>query len=424
MHSPEEKQPQAVEEFDVVVVGGGSAGVAAAAGAARTGCRTRLIEKYAFLGGAATASSVSIYCGFFDQSRRRVVDGVGGRVLRRLHQRGVYQEGSFSWSGNHFVLLDVETTKAVLDEETAAAGVDVRLHSTLVGARQEDGRLREIEIAGPGGRHRVRARAFVDASGDGALCALSGAGVRIAPLADRQTSTLVSRYGGVAPDADLSREGVRAAVTAHNRRSSRPLPREQGVLARLPVTGEIIALLADEHADTLDAAALTAAEINARRQARDYLDAFRAHLPGWEGAYLLATGPQLGIRESRRLRAREEVRGSDVLAARKRPGESIARCGWPVEDHAGPGVTRYVPIEGKGWYDIPYGAICSADLDNLWAAGRLTGSDDDAFASLRVMGTAFATGHAAGVAAALYARGTEHVVPAIRTELLRQGAFV
>ncbi|WP_414168392.1 FAD-dependent oxidoreductase [Streptoverticillium reticulum] len=412
------------EEFDVVVVGGGSAGVAAAVGAARAGCRTRLIEKYAFLGGAATASSVSIYCGFFDQKRRLVVGGVGASVLRRLRQRGVYQEGSFSWSGNRFVLLDVETTKAVLDEETTAAGVDVRMHSALVGARREGGRLREIEVGDPGGRRRVRARAFVDASGDGVLCALSGAGVRVAPLADRQTSTLVSRYGGVAPDADLSREGVRAAVTAHNRCSSRPLLREQGVLARLPVTGEVVALLADEHVDTLDAAALTAAEIDARRQAADYLAAFRAHLPGWQHAHLLATGPQLGIRESRRLRAREEVRSDDVLTARKRPGESIARCGWPVEDHAGPGVTRYVPIEGKGWYDIPYGAICSADTDNLWAAGRLTGSDDDAFASLRVMGTAFATGHAAGVAAALYVQGTEHDVRAVRVELLRQGALV
>ena len=62
----------------------------------------------------------------------------------------------------------------------------------------------------------------------------------------------------------------------------------------------------------------------------------------------------------------------DVLTARKRPTESIGRCGWPIEDHAAPGVTNYVPIEGKGWYDIPYGAICSVNTDNLWAAGRLT----------------------------------------------------
>ncbi|MFI9650000.1 FAD-dependent oxidoreductase [Streptomyces sp. NPDC052040] len=415
---------KALEECDVVVVGGGSAGVAAAVGAAQAGARTRLIEKYPFLGGAATAASVSIYCGFFDQNRQRVVDGVGGQVLRRLRDRRVYREGSFSWSGNTFVLLDVETTKSVLDDEIAAAGVDVRLHSVVVDSRQKDGRIGDIEVSDSAGRHRIAARAFVDASGDGVLCALSGAAVRVAPLAQRQTSTLVSRFGGVAPDADLSPGGMCAAVAAYNATADQPLKRDRGVLARLPVTAEVIALVVDEHVDALDPVKLTGAEISGRRQARAYLDAFRATLPGWRHAFLLGTGPQLGIRDSRRLIGREEVRGTDVLGARKRPDDSIARCGWPMEIHDGPGVTRYEPIEGKGWYDIPYGAICSAGLDNLWAAGRLVGSDNDAFASLRVMGTSFATGHAAGVAAALYTRGVEHDTRAVRAELLRQGAMV
>ncbi|MFD7029261.1 FAD-dependent oxidoreductase [Streptomyces sp. NPDC059917] len=421
MHSA----PLPTEEFDVVVVGGGSAGVAAALGAARAGARTRLIEAYGFLGGAATASGVAIYCGFTDQRRERVVAGVGAGILRRLHAAGGSWDSGFPWSGNSFVLLDVEITKAVLDEELAASAVDVRLHSRVVAARSAGGRVREVEVADPAGRHRVRGRSFVDASGCGSFSALAGAGVVVAPVTARQTSTLVSRIGGVRPDADLSREGTAAAIAAHNAVTGRTLPRDRGVLARLPVTGEVLSLLVDEHVDTLDPVALTRAETGARRQARDYLDALRAGLAGWSGAYLVATGPQLGIREGRRIAAREVVTGDDVRSARKRPHESIARCGWPIEDHEGPGVTRYEPIAGRGWYDIPYGAICSVDRENLWAAGRLTGSDDDAFTSLRVMGTAFATGHAAGVAAALAARGgPAHDLPAIRTELLRQDALV
>nr|WP_316751352.1 FAD-dependent oxidoreductase [Streptomyces sp. NEAU-HV9] len=58
----------------------------------------------------------------------------------------------------------------------------------------------------------------------------------------------------------------------------------------------------------------------------------------------------------------------EVLSGRKRPADSIARCGWPIEDHAAPGVTRYRSIAGNGRYDIPYGAIASADTDNLWVA--------------------------------------------------------
>lgn len=138
----------------------------------------------------------------------------------------------------------------------------------------------------------------------------------------------------------------------------------------------------------------------------------------------METGPQIGIGETRHLVGRTSLSGEDVLTARTWPDASIARCGWPVEDHAGLGDTRRTALADRGWYDIPYGAICSADTDNLWAVGRLTSADAEAYASVRVMGAALATGHAAGVAAAQYTRGLRHDLPAIRAELLRQDALV
>jgi glycine/D-amino acid oxidase-like deaminating enzyme len=88
-----DSRPQ--ERHDVVVVGGGSGGVGAAVGAARSGASVCLIERYPFLGGAATASSVLSYCGFFDQRRARVVGGVGQELLSRLRDRGAYREITF-----------------------------------------------------------------------------------------------------------------------------------------------------------------------------------------------------------------------------------------------------------------------------------------------------------------------------------------
>ncbi|ATY14577.1 FAD-dependent oxidoreductase [Amycolatopsis sp. AA4] len=409
--------------YDVVVVGGGAGGIASAAGAARTGARVLLVEQYPYLGGAATISSVLTLCGFFDQTGQQVVAGVGEEVLRRLRHRGAYEEKTMGWTGNKIVLLDLETTKLVYDDLAADAGVDVLLHTKLIGAKRTHGVVTEVALHHRGGLERVTAGAFVDASGDGALLAAAGAAVRIAPLSDRQTSTLVCRFSGVPEDADLSREGLRAAVAAYERETGVQLARDYGIAVHLPVTRDVIALLVDEQTDVLDAAALSRDEANARRQAWHYLDALRKHLAGWSSARLEETGPQLGIREGRHLVGREQLTGRDVRTARKRPDASIGRCGWPIEDHAGPGVTRYEPIAGRGWYDLPYGAICSADTSNVWAAGRLTSSDDDAYASVRVMGTAFATGHAAGVAAAQYVDGRAHDVRAIRAELHRQGAL-
>ncbi len=125
----------AAEKYDVVVVGGGSGGVGAAVGAAQAGASVHLIERYPFLGGAATASSVLSYCGFFDQRRELVVGGVGGDLLARLRAGGAYQEITFKWSGNTVVMIDPEFTKLTLDRMVADAGVSLSLHSYLVERR-------------------------------------------------------------------------------------------------------------------------------------------------------------------------------------------------------------------------------------------------------------------------------------------------
>ena len=139
---------------------------------------------------------------------------------------------------------------------------------------------------------------------------------------------------------------------------------------------------------------------------------------------IIFTAAQIGVRESRHLVGRETLRREDVVTARRRPDAGVARCGWPIEEHEGVGETRYTPIAGKGFYDIPLGALHSADRANLWAAGRLLSADGDAFCSARVMGTAFATGHAAGVAAALEADGREPLVADVQRELLAQDALI
>lgn len=410
--------------FDVVVVGGGAAGIAAAVGAAQAGASVCLIEQYGFLGGAATVSSVLAHCGFFDQTRTQVVKGVGQQLLDKLHERSLYLTETFTGSGNTVVLLDMETTKTVLDEMVTDAGVALFLHSHLVSSTVEGNRITEIEIAHRGGRERIRGLAFVDCSGDGVLISDSGSAAQVSPVAARQASTLVMRVGGVAEDADISIDGMAAAVRQYQEQSGTQLTRDNGTAVRMPVTREVMLLLADQHRDVLDVQDLTAAEVEARQSCWHYFEAFRKFLRGWETSFLSATGPQIGIRESRRLQGQETVTAEDVVTGRKRPADAIARCGWPMEDHSIPGVTAYGGIRDQGWYDIPYGSICSVSTDNLWAAGRLVSSDNRAYASLRVMGTAFATGHAGGVAAAVHSRTGSHDLDETRVQLARQGALI
>lgn len=411
-------------DYDVVVVGGGAAGIGAAVSAAQAGASVCLVEQYGFLGGAATNSSVLTHCGFFDQNGVQVVAGVGQQVLDQLDRRDLYQIETSATTGNTIVLLDMETTKSVYDDLVSSAGVDVLLHSTLLDATVKGDRITGVTVVHRGGRESLDAQAFVDASGDGALLAAAGADVEVAPLDERQASTLVLRIGGVREDASLTSDDLGAAVRAYSLEHDVTLPRETGIVVRMPLSREVMLLLADSHRDVFDVRELAAAEVQARQDSWHYLRAFQKSVPGWQDSYLAATGPQLGIREGRRMVGRDRVIADDVSSGRRRPEDGVARCGWPMEDHSVPGATQYSAIRGKEFYDIPYGSICSSNRSNLWGAGRLTSSDPRAYASLRVMGTSLATGHACGAAAAVWCREQAHDIEATRNLLRQQGALI
>jgi hypothetical protein len=409
-----------------MVCGGGAAGVAAAIGAARCGARVALLEQAPFLGGAATRSGVLTYCGFWTQGDppQPAVGGVGGAVLTALEALGGISGPVRTSSNVVIALIEAEPVKLALDRLCAAAGVDVILHGRLAAAESDGDLVRTAIAIDHLGTFALEATAFVDASGEADLADRAGAATRYGDAAGfAQIGTLAVRFGGIARDADVSRAAWAGALSAAKARGVRHLNKEKGLVVRLPHSGEIVAFLADEAFDARDARSIGAAERRAREQAWAILTAIRT-LEGHENAYLVATGPSIGTRESRHVVAREQLRGANVLAARI--GEdAVALGGWPVELHPGPGrPSVWKRLRGDGAYGIPLGALRSATHANLFAAGRVLDGDADAFGSARVMGTAFATGHAAGIAAAFVARGEAAEIGAVRGELLRQGAIL
>ena len=145
-------------------------------------------------------------------------------------------------------------------------------------------------------------------------------------------------------------------------------------------------------------------------------------LPGFEKAYIVSTGPQIGVRETRRPRSREDLTGQ-ALAEGLRRADGIGRAAWPMEVHEAPGRARFIDIGGEGFADIPPGALKSADVANLFLAGRVAGADARAYGSSRVMGTAFATGQAAGIMAAFNAL-PDVTMEMVRRELVGQDALI
>ena len=167
------------QHYDVIVVGGGSAGIAAAVGASRSGARTLLVERYGFLGGAATSSNVLAYCGFWTSAAKPImgVRGVGASVLEALDALGANAKPQRNRTGNWIVMIDPEAVKHALDKVVADAGVDVLTHTRLVQASASKGVLQAVTLQDHAGPRQYSANAFVDASGDADLVRLAGGSV-------------------------------------------------------------------------------------------------------------------------------------------------------------------------------------------------------------------------------------------------------
>ena len=419
-----------VEKYDVVVVGGGAAGVAAAIGARQRGARTLLVERYGFLGGEAASANVLSYCGFYKQGEtpQQVVGGVGASVLAGLARLGFDVAPMRAPSGNWIVMLDPEAIKYAIDRVAAAADVDCRLHCSLIGAHRSGGRIEAVTLFDHAGIFDVEAAAFVDASGDANL----GFAAQVPSMADlepgrrRQVASFPVRFAGVPAYVDVNRE-VLASLMVHFRNDDPQafVRGHGGHFIRLPRSNDLWWMGIDLLTDGLDSFDLGVVERKARDLSWRFLELLRARLPGFEKAYIVATGPQLGVRDSRQLQTRYRITEYDVLQGRRRDDGVALGC-WPAEVHSGAGGgPKFQPVGGDGCYHLPLASLRALGVDNLWLGGRVIGCDELAYGSLRVMGTAFATGHAAGVAAAYCADGgaaDEHLP--IRQELLRQGALL
>ena len=136
-------------EYDVVVVGGGTAGAAAAIGAARRGARTLGVEMLGALGGTAT-------------------NGIG----RFWHGNVVGFAASFAFEGRGWT--PSQKARWLLNELTVAGG-DVWFNTLTSGVLMSGNQVRGITVATPMGAGAVLAKVVIDASGDADVCAWAGA---------------------------------------------------------------------------------------------------------------------------------------------------------------------------------------------------------------------------------------------------------
>ena len=416
--------PMREERFDIAVVGGGSAGAAAAVAAARLGAKVVLIERYGFLGGAATHSFVMTYDGFLYRGDRPqwAVGGIGRELLGELDRFASKVEPVLSPNKNWVLPFNPESAKAALDSLVIRASVSTRLHATVVEASFSGNRIVSLVAADHAGRFTIAADAFIDASGEGNLSALADVPMAFAEE-PRYAASLCVRIAGVPQDIVVDRAFLaRVCSTVPADETPAILRADGGFVLRLPENGDLWWMGVDILTDGVSSASLSEAEQKCRATAWAFVRQLR-RVAGCERATLAASGPQLGIRETRHPQARYMISDGDALAGR-RVDTPVARAVWPVERHDTPGKThdgadrRRRILRHSGRLDP-----CEAASTIYGSPGAPSVPSAGAFSSLRVMGTGFATGQAAGTAAALALQGRPDY-SALRAALLDQGAVL
>jgi len=412
----------------LVVAGAGPAGCAAAIAAARLGAEVWLIERYGFPGGMATAGLVHPWM-TYHAGEKQIIGGVFAEIVEKLKAREAFKDSEHFGQRHH--CFDPEALKQVLLGMLLEAGVRLVFHAFVVDAKAREGKIHSLLLASKSGLEEIRPQMVVDATGDADLAAWAGAAYEKGRPEDglMQPMTLHFRMGGVEILRMPSREEMNARYAEAKAAGEISCPRENLLWFDTTAPDQIhFNTTRVTQADGTRREDLTRAEIEARRQTEQVAAFLQKRVPGFERAYLLMTAPQIGVRETRRLLGEYLLTAEDVLGARKFP-DGIALGSYPIDVHnpAGEG-TIIKPLPPGEFYSIPYRCLVPRELEGLLVAGRPISTTHEAHASTRIQAICYATGQAAGAAAALAlkeaTRPREVDIGKLQEALLRQGAIL
>jgi hypothetical protein len=429
-----------IEEADICVLGGSCTGVFAAVRAARLGARVALVEKQGHFGGVAPI--VCTWHSFFDtEFKRTIIGGLTRETVDKMRKTGAAEAIANNPSQGH--VFRPGGLKVALDELVLAAGVKPWLHTLFSMPLVEEGRLAGVIVDGKSGRGAIRAKLFIDATGDGDLGARLGlAQYSYDSLLPPTTAAFLANWPG--PDGI----GLGSLIREHGSE----FQVQEGFVWGSLMPGSNVYMLAGTRVNGVncaDSRDLTKAEIEGRRQVRAIMDLIGKYQAG--SKVVLHDFPaSIGIRDTRHFRCKYQLTGDDVLRGR-RFDDAIANGSYRVDIHHQdkPGITlQYLngsevysrpgmPSRKSRWreesatnptfYQIPLRSLIPTRHENLMLAGRMLDADKTAFSAARVMVNMNQTGEAAGVAAYLALTGRKPIAdvnPGAVRKLLSDGGSV
>lgn len=387
-------------EYDVAVCGGGIAGFCAAVSAARNGSRVVLIENGGYLGGSLTQGNLPY---IMDADNK---GGLVSEMLEFLNQFDMTCPRSkpcIDENGNRVrgSVVDFEGAKYFFDKACKAAGVQILYHSMVVQADVKNDVIGGLLVSADGGNHTIKAKVFIDASGNGNLAFMAGNDFETGDpeTGFPQPMSVGMVIGGYPDDSNVyHKKDIAEKIREHGIEISS----DAFALALLPslkTWNAACTFLYNVKAG--DIIALSEAIIEGRKQSFETIMKMKK-LPEYENVYLISTNEHIGVREGRRIIGKYRLGLDDILnGVRFDDGICLVRFGVDVHKLKPDDTDDITRGHRAQPYHIPYRSLVPAKSKNLLLAGRCISGDFYAHASYRVMGNMAATGEAAGFAASI-----------------------
>ena len=449
MHSIIESQREipVKDDVDVLVVGGGSAGVTAAIAAARCGAKTLVIERYGFLGGLVTGGPTGMHTFFNcyhdengtpnvpESKKKQLIEGIPQEIVDRLKEVGGGLGHVELVLSKRFISVltpvDPEVYKWLAMEMVLEAGADVYLYSYVSDVITDGGTVKGVIMESKSGREAVLAKVVVDTTGDADVAARAGAPFRFIDRSGvsmnlRMVGADIDKFGNAMIEKDLVRQVGRAVKIGSTKESIvrigcsfAPWKDEiekhgagiGGILSTSVREGDLTHMnCTGISVNGIDVKDMTKASIHLHRQIRNVAAFFHDCIPGFEKAYLVASGPLLGVRRTRLIEAVFDI-PREYLLKGEGADDEIGRFGFIDMGN--------YEIENAGSMGIPYRSLIPKDVEGVLIAGRSMSTDHVVHNSTRNVGCCLLTGQAAGTAAALAVQ--ESVAPSkLNAQLLQE----
>ena len=387
------------EEYDVAVIGGGTAGVFAAHSAALSGAKTILIEKTGMLGGTMTNSYVN-YPGIFQFWHKHFITGPCWDVMLRLEAAGAAQMPANEYAPKRFssqqIMLDPFLLAVELERLVRESGATILMHTMVSYAEEADGGVRLV-FTGKEGMWGAFARKVVDASGDANVVTMLGyETVRSEVL---QPATYANRLEGYnineIDEAEVAAEFEKAFSEGYLDRHYFSWKTPYDMLKRKKMDMHIPCTGAE------DSASKTALELEGHEFLARALSVYR-RIRGCEGIKAKVFSAECGIRETCRI-VGEDTMTVDKYLSGHVYDDAVSYCFYAVDIHTLGGL-KITHLEPEVVPTIPYRALIPKGSSNVIVAGRTVSSDTETNSAVRVQAPCMSMGTVAGIAAAVAAR--------------------